>query len=235
MSLQAAIRIPWADRRPQKIPRLNELRYGRWPLPKDPLSLQLYHHGNRWAAYQLLSAGTWPPLPPSPSCPWMSHPNQYVNSTSLCSTKLRIQDMFFPTKNWCILGAVSVECLISGFSSRQLSNLRTSSIVLVGFSRHCSTHNNSSPEAHLTDLSEQNHKLSQINWHRNGKRNMSIFYSEKYVIFHGYVTLAVWRKGRTQASKSLKIKSWMSVVSSYAWKHLWISDLELTKWYHSAQ
>lgn len=37
--------------------------------------------------------------------------------------------------------------------------------------------------------------------------------NEKYVIFHGYVTLAVLRKGRTQASKSLKVK--MSVVSSY--------------------
>lgn len=235
MNLQAAIRIPWADRRPQKTPRLNELRYGRWPLPEDPLSLQLYHHGNRWAAYQLLSAGhmatpaTFTQLPMDVPCLNMLTVRRSVQQnfgSNIC---------FFQQKADVSWGQSVLSVWSQVFPVVQLSNLRTSSIVLVGFSRHCSTHNNSSPEAHLTDLSEQNHKLSQINWHRNGKRNMSIFYSEKYVIFHGYVTLAVWRKGRTQASKSLKIKSWMSVVSSYAWKHLWISDLELTKWYHSAQ
>lgn len=129
MNLRAAIRIPWADRRPQKTPRLNELRYGRWPLPKDPLSLQLITTVTVGQLISFSQQATWPHghlHPVAHGCPM----SQYVNSTSFCSTKLRIQDMFFPTKNWCILGAVSVECLMSGFSSRPA--------VQPSYFKHCS-------------------------------------------------------------------------------------------------
>lgn len=79
------------------------------------------HHGNRWAAYQLLSAGhmaTWPP-----SQGWcFFHPVAWMTPClNMLTVRRCVQQnfwskIFFPTENWCILGAVSVECLISGFS-----------------------------------------------------------------------------------------------------------------------
>ena len=178
MNLRAAIRIPWADKRPKK-PRLHELRCGRWPLPEDPLSLQLYHHGNRWAAYQLLSAGhmatpaTFTQLPMDVPC---------LNMLTVCRSvqqNFGSKICFFQQKTGVSWGqsVLSVWCQVSPLV--QLSNLRTSSIVLVGFSRHYGTHNHSSPEAHLTDLSEQNHKLSQINWHRNASKSLKVKMSHR--------------------------------------------------------
>ena len=189
------------------------------PLPEDPLSLQLHHHGNRWAAYQLLSAGhmaTWPHghlHPVAHGCPM----SQYVSSTSLCSTKLRIQDMFFPTKNCCILGAVSVECLMSGFSigpTLQPSYFKHCSRWFQPALRYPQPQQSWSTSHRLKwaePQTESNKLTSQ--WKKKHVYFLLRKIMEKYVIFHGYVTLAVLRKGRTQASKSLKVR--MSVVSSY--------------------